>query len=131
MLTVAADTGIWDDRYSATIADFGGHCILNADIEEFRNDSAIEVLHVTLANDGGLDGLALHSDVNLRADSVLCLRPATQFTHMMIPAFGEQCVEGIDHGLYLEYQVCQLSSVAPTLLHCQGGVHRPRIVHGI
>lgn len=97
--------GIWDDRYSATTADFGGHCLLDADIEEFKRDPSVEVVSVALANDGALEGMTLESDANPDCQSISCLRPVTNFRHMLIPSFGEVCVEGIDRALFLEYQV--------------------------
>lgn len=99
------DAGIWDDRYSATTADFGGHCLLDADIEELERDPSVEVLSVALANDGALEGLTLESDANPACHSISCVRPATNFRHMLIPSFGEACVEEMDRALYLEYQV--------------------------
>eukprot|EP00892_Ulva_mutabilis_P003474 jgi/Ulvmu1/1499/UM011_0229.1 len=96
--------GIWDDRHSATTADFGGHCVLNADIEQFKNDTAVEVVQITFSNDGNLGGLALDSDFEPRATSLHCLRPSTNFRHMLVGAFGESCLEDIDRPLFMEYE---------------------------
>lgn len=66
----------------------------------------MEVVNVTLANDGAIEGLALASDETLESNYIFCIRPVKNFRHMLIPAFGEACVEDVDRHLYLEYQVC-------------------------
>lgn len=97
--------GIWDDRYSATTADFGGHCDLVTPIEEFVDEPLVEVLSITLANDGSIDGLAHESDDYPDSQSISCVRLAKGYRHMLIPAFGKSCVEPIDEELYREYRV--------------------------
>lgn len=97
--------GIWDDRKSWFVHDFGGHCVFDQNITEYDRDKDIEVVWVDLAHDDSLSGFPAtdSSTADLKNLTIPCLRPARNYKLAMMNAFHEECMEGIDEALYAEY----------------------------